>query len=157
MSANSVIHWFAKNPEELLIYLESVGLTEIDLAKLRSPAPWGPVEDRNMCTLLREIIFGTARLSHYQDIDLPGQYVGKIIAEFVHPANHMVACHLFGRVYERAELQAQDIGVVTELAPMKPSRLFAFVSEWYGGDRIMLSEKLEKMLNVRQRNVSKVA
>ena len=124
MSATSVIHWFANNPEELAVYLESTGVTERDLKMLISPAPWGPVEDRNMVTVLREIIFGTARLSHYQDIDLPGQYVGKIIAEFVHPANHMVACHLFGRVYERAELQAQDVGVVTELAPMKPSRLF---------------------------------
>ena len=85
MSAISIIHWFSNNERELASYLASVGIDEIKLARLTGPDLWGPNDCKDMHETLRQVIFGPLRLAQFDDIELPYQYVGKIIAEFVHP------------------------------------------------------------------------
>ena len=153
MSATSVVHWLARDEQAtgvLVGILESVGLTALTLQKLRDPAFWGPDEVVDMQTALREIIYGGARLAHFQEIDIPAQYTAKIIAEFVHPFNWMVACHSFKKTYERSELKGIDERV-TPIDAVSPTKLFAYVEEWAGGDRQMLSELLENVMTNRSR------
>ena len=97
MSIEKTIHWLANSPEELNILCVNAGITLKTIEDLRGPRAWGPIRDKEMHKALTDIIFGAAKLSHLQEIDLPATYVGKIIAEFVHPNNWMVACHLFRR------------------------------------------------------------
>ena len=153
MSATSVIHWLANSDEgaQILVgVLESVGLDHITIQRLRQPMPWGPDETAAMHTAIREIIYGAARLAHFQEIDIPAQFTAKIIAEFVHPLNWMVACHTFKKTYERSELKGSDERV-TPIDSVSPTKLFAYVDEWAGGDRVMLSELLESVMTNRSR------
>ena len=147
MSATSIIHWFANNEKELVNYLASVGVDEIKLNRLTGPTLWGPADCKEMHETLRQIIFGPLRLAQFDDIEVPYQYVGKMIAEFVHPFNWMSACQLFKRTYDRAELQAADENFVSEMTPIRPTRLFAFVDEWAAcSDSTKLSEVIETRL-----------
>jgi hypothetical protein len=110
---------------------------------------WLPEDCRRAHTALTEIIFGPLRIAQFDDIELPYQYVGKIIAEFVHPFNRMTACQLFKRTYDRAELQAADDGFLSEKTPIKPIRLFAYVEEWVmEHDHTKLRELVEIGLRV---------
>ena len=149
MSATAVIHWLAREDAGVLVgILESVGVNQVTLQRLRDPGPWGPDECVDMQTALREIIYGGARLAHFQEIDIPVQFSAKIIAEFVHPMNWMVACHMFKKTYERSELKGIDERV-SPIDAVSPTKLFAYVEEWAGGDRAMLSELLESAMQSR--------
>lgn len=149
MSATAIINLFATHPERLYKYLESVGLTRDDMALVTGDTLWLPEDCKRAHTALTEIIFGPLRLAQFDDINLPYQYVGKIIAEFVHPFNRMTACQLFKRTYDRAELQAHDDGFLSEMTPIKPTRLFAFVEEWVmENTHTKLREELETLLKV---------
>ena len=97
MSTAATIHWLATDPDQVAELIQTAGVTPQHLSLLQGPKIWGPGLDKDMQMALREIIFCSARICHYQDIDLPAQYVAAIIAEFVHHNNWMNACHLFSR------------------------------------------------------------
>lgn len=159
MSATGILHWMAsrkptkEDPEGLGVLigiLESVGVNEITLNRLVDPQYWGPDEVVEMQTALSEIIFAGARLAHYEEIDIPVEYTAAVIAEFVHPNNWMVACHLFKRTYTRSELKGSD-DRVSLIDPVSATVLFAYVTEWMNGDRIMLRERIDKCLEFRNK------
>lgn len=152
MSASAILHWLAnrnpdpKDPSGLGAFvgiLKSVGLNKEKLYKLSDAQYWGPDEAQDMQVALSEIIFGGARLAQYEEIDIPVEYLAAVIAEFVHPNNWMVACHLFKRSYNRSELKGHDERV-SLIDPVSATVLFAYVTEWMNGDRIMLREKLDQ-------------
>ena len=119
MSADvyQTLSWMAKDPKELATMCAASGITDLEYISLTGSTIWNTFEATRMHTVLESLIYGFARLNHYVDVDLPAEYVGLVIAEFVHPSNQMTACHTFKRVYNREDLEAMhDV----QQSPLKP-------------------------------------
>ena len=136
MSATSIAHWLSYdgNVSYITDMLSAVGVDEVKIRKLRDPYPWSPDEAVECSNTMRQIIYGAARMSHYEDIHIPVQMTAKFIAEFVHPFNWVTICHLFKPQYLRSELKGIDERV-TPIDPVDPRKLVAYVEEWAGLDR----------------------
>lgn len=106
---------------------ESFGIQEAEFDMLLGKNLWLQPHRKGMEDCLNAIVYGAQEAIGVTRFPVSAEYMGAVIAMFVHPVNYLTACDWYARCQTSAAMSNGDDALGHET--VSPGRLFAIVCE----------------------------